>query len=83
MSADRKDFIKVNVLMNRANPCYIRPLDNEVKDVFNPSKNKYFKNAEAIRWILRDEKNNLIGRIAAFIYPKYKNNGTEFLTGCM
>jgi len=82
-AATEKDFIKVNVMMNSGNPHYIRPLDNEVKDTFDPAKNKNFKNGDAKRWIIKDEKNNLAGRIAAFIYPKYKNKGTEFLTGCV
>ena len=37
------DFLKVNVLMNANNPKYIRPLDNEVNEVFDPKKNKAFK----------------------------------------
>ncbi len=39
-AATAKDFIKVNVLMNKSNPVYIRPLDNEVNDVFDAQKNK-------------------------------------------
>ncbi len=80
-SAEKKDFIKVNVLMNKSNPNYIRPLDNEIEDVFNQTKNKNFKNGDIKRWILRDDNNNLIGRIAAFTFKKYVNKGTEFLTG--
>jgi GNAT superfamily N-acetyltransferase len=76
-----KDFIQLNVLMNRSNPNYIRPLDNEVNDVFDPSKNKNFKYGEAKRWILKDDNEKLIGRIAAFTHTKYVNKGTEFATG--
>jgi hypothetical protein len=76
-----KDFIRVNVLLNRSNPNYIRPLDNEVNDVFDPSKNKNYKYGEAKRWILKDIKGKVIGRIAAFIHSKYINKGTEFVTG--
>jgi len=80
-AATAKDFIKVNVLMNKRNPNYIRPLDNEVNDVFNPLKNKAFKYGEIKRWILKDDNNTLIGRIAAFTNSKYINNGTGFATG--
>ena len=76
-----KDFIKVNVLMNKNNSNYIRPLDNEVNDVFNTSKNKAFKYGNINRWILKDDNNRLIGRIAAFTNSKYINKGTEFATG--
>ncbi len=67
--------------MNKNNPNYIQPLDNEVNDVFNTLKNKNFKYGETKRWILKDDNNNLIGRIAAFIHSKYINKGTEFATG--
>lgn len=76
-----KEFIKANVLMNAGNPNYIRPLDNEVNEVFDPAKNKHYKYGETKRWILKDEYGKLIGRIAAFTHNKYVNNGTEFATG--
>lgn len=80
-AATAKDFIKVNVQMNAGNPNYIRPLDTEVDDVFHPEKNKHAKYGETKRWILKNDNDKLIGRIAAFTYSKYINNGTEFATG--
>lgn len=80
-SATAKDFIAVNVLLNKHNPAYIRPLDKEVNDTFDPAKNKNFKYGEAKRWIAKDDNGNLIGRIAAFTNSKYVNKGTEFATG--
>jgi len=80
-AATAKDFIKVNVLMNKSNPNYIRPLDNEVNEVFDPAKNKNYKYGETKRWILKDDQGKLIGRITAFTHSKYVNKGTEFLTG--
>ena len=56
----------MNVLMNRSNPNYIRPLDNEVNDVFDPAKNKNYKHGETKRWVAMDDDGELIGRIAAF-----------------
>jgi hypothetical protein len=76
-----KDFIRVNVLLNRSNPNYIRALDNEVNDVFDPSKNKNYKYGETKRWILKDSNGKLTGRIAAFTHSKYVNKGTGFATG--
>ena len=80
-SSAAKDFLKVNALLNRSNPAYIRPLDKEVNDVFDPAKNKVFKYGEAKRWIAKDDNGHLIGRIAAFTNSKYINKGTEFITG--
>lgn len=76
-----KDFLRVNVLMNKANPAYIRPLDKEVLEVFDASKNKYFRYGTAKRWILKDAQGTLLGRIAAFTNEKYINKGTGFKTG--
>jgi len=78
-----KDFIMVNVLINVQNPNYIRPLDNEVNDTFDPSKNKSFKYGEADRWVLKNDAGQTIGRIAAFTNSKYVNKGTEYPVGCV
>ncbi len=75
------DFLEVNALMNAHNPAYIRALDNEVNDVFDPQKNKNFKYGTAKRWIATTDDGVLVGRIAAFTNDKYINKGTEFKTG--
>ncbi|HPG12770.1 MAG TPA: hypothetical protein PLU37_14650 [Chitinophagaceae bacterium] len=77
-----KEFIKVNVELNKNNPAYIRPLDKDINEVFDPKKNKTFRNGEVIRWILKDDSSTgstgkLIGRIAAFTNKKYKNKGDD------
>lgn len=82
-SRSARDFLEVNALLNKANPAYIRQPDNEVNDVFNPSKNKNYKYGETKRWILKDDNSALIGRIAAFTNSKYINKGTDFPTGGM
>lgn len=79
--ATAKDFIRVNVLMNAGNPNYIRAMDNEINEIFDPVKNKQYKYGETKRWILKNADGKLIGRIAAFTHSKYKNHGTEFATG--
>lgn len=77
----QKEFLRVNVLMNQSNPNYIQCLDNEINDVFDVAKNKHLKNGEAIRWILKNDAGNLIGRIAAFTNKNYINKGTDFTVG--
>jgi hypothetical protein len=37
----------INAFVNKDNPNYIRPLDKEVLDTFDPSKNKLFKDGAA------------------------------------
>jgi hypothetical protein len=76
-----RDFISVNVELNRQYASYIRPLDRDIHAVFNPRKNKSFRYGECKRWLLADKEGKLIGRIAAFVNKKYKNKGDNFRVG--
>lgn len=76
-----KTFIEVNVALNRSNPCYIRPLDKDIDEIFDPQTNKSFRFGKAIRWVLQNEQGQYVGRIAAFTNTKYLNKGTEFPVG--
>lgn len=80
-AATAQDFLEVPVIINAGNSNYIRPLNNEVNDVFDIHKNKNFKYGEAKRWILETDNGALVGRIAAFTNSKYINKGTDFKTG--
>lgn len=76
-----KEFIAVNVALNKDNPIYIRPLDKDVNEVFDEKKNKTFRQGEAARWVLKNDAGKLIGRIAAFTNKKYKNKGDDVPVG--
>jgi len=78
---DEKDFIAVNTIINKKDPNYIQPLDKDVNDVFDTAKNKTFRQGKAIRWLLRNDDNELIGRIAAFTNKKYRNKGDDVPVG--
>jgi hypothetical protein len=78
-----REFLNFNATVNANNPNYIRALDNEVEQVFDPAKNKLFKEGDAQRWIVQNNAGETIGRIAAFYYSKYKNKGTEYPVGCV
>ena len=77
----KKEFLLVNVELNKNNPAYIRPLDKDINEVFDPEKNKAFRHGEATHWILKDEEGIRIGRIAAFVNKKYKNKGDDVPVG--
>ncbi len=64
--SDASRFIQFPVKLYAESKNYIRPLNKEISDIFNPEKNSYFKNGECIRWLLLKE-NKVIGRIAAFV----------------
>jgi GNAT superfamily N-acetyltransferase len=73
-------FLALPYQIYKNDPNWIAPLENEVADIFNPQKNKSFRNGKLTRWILCDDKKT-IGRIAAFVNPKYRSKGDEFPVG--
>src|SRR5437868_14884605 len=75
------DFIKVPLQIYKNDPNFIRPLDKDITEIFDPYKNRAFRSGECARWILKDEHENLIGRIAAFVNKKYRNKGDTQPTG--
>ncbi len=75
-----QDFIRANVELNKNIGQYIRPLDKDIHDVFDPEKNKTFRFGKVTRWILKD-KGKLAGRIAAFTNKKYRNKGDDVTVG--
>ncbi len=77
-----KKFLQVQIDLYKKDRNYIRPLDKDVLNVFDPKKNRLLKDGEAIRWILKDAKGKLIGRVAAFI-NKRTVNASEQPTGGM
>lgn len=72
-SADKRLFLNVAVDIYRNDPNWIRPLDKDIEEVFDPQKNKFFKKGICKRWILKDDNGKAIGRIAAFVNRQYKN----------
>ena len=56
------------IYANDAN--YIAHIRQDIEKIFDPSKNKLFKDGKASRWVYYDEKGQKIGRLAAFVNPK-------------
>ena len=71
---DIRAFLELPLDIYKGDPNYIRPLDKDVEEVFNSAKNKYFKQGECKRWLLKDGGGKVIGRVAAFTNKKYKND---------
>jgi len=69
------------VKLYRDEPHWIRPLDKDIESVFDLEKNKTFKHGECIRWILVNDQNETIGRVAAFINKKTVSKGNDQPTG--
>ena len=66
----KKEFLRLPIRLYKNEKYWIRPLDKDVNSVFEPGKNKYFRNGSLNRWILQNENGKTIGRVAAFINKK-------------
>ncbi|MDB5282300.1 MAG: hypothetical protein JWO06_1375 [Bacteroidota bacterium] len=76
------EFIQLPFSIYKYDPNWIAPLKQDIQKVFNPAKNKYFEHGECARWILMDETNKTIGRIAAFFNKKTAFSEEQPTGGC-
>jgi hypothetical protein len=67
---DQRAFLDMVELIYEGDPYFVRPLDREIVEVFDPRQNSFFGQGEATRWILQDTDGVTIGRVAAFINRK-------------
>lgn len=77
-----KQFLELPFFIYKDDPQWISPLLNDIESVFEPAKNNFFSFGKCIRWILVDENNKTIGRIAAFINNKKAFNEAVPTGGC-
>src|SRR5688572_30189366 len=68
-SADERQFLELPLFIYKDDPEWIRPLDTDILQIFDPKKNKAFRHGELIRWLLT-ENGKTIGRVAAFVNRK-------------
>ena len=50
---DVKAFLELPKEIYKNDPNWIRPLDKDVEEVFDPTKNKLFKQGTCKRWLLK------------------------------
>ncbi|MEQ9424035.1 MAG: hypothetical protein RJQ09_06435 [Cyclobacteriaceae bacterium] len=77
----RKAFIQVAVELYQDHPVWIRPLNKDIADFFNPKTNKTFNYGECTSWILIGDSGKLVGRIAAFVNEKTATKDNDQPTG--
>lgn len=75
---DIRNFLGFPQNIYQNDPNYIRPLDQDIEEIFDRKINNLFQNEFCVRWLLYDDFNQIIGRIAAFTYNK---NEQDFSTG--
>lgn len=80
---DAREFLMLPVRLYKNEKNWIRPLDKDIQSVFDKEVNKTFRHGECVRWILLDDNNQTIGRVAAFINQKTVHKGNDQPTGGM
>ncbi len=68
------EFLNFPKLLFAQDENYIRPLDQDIEDTFNPKKNKFFRFGECERFLFKNDDNKTLGKIAVFINKKYKQS---------
>lgn len=66
-----KAFKEMPLRIYKHDKNYIRPLNKDIDEVFDQNKNKFFRHGECERWLLQDENEHYIGRLAVFVNKKY------------
>ncbi|MDG5799557.1 GNAT family N-acetyltransferase [Marinilabiliaceae bacterium ANBcel2] len=66
----RRMFLDVVERIYKDDDSYIRPLDVQIEEIFDPSANDYFSHGEAERFVLIDDDGLPAGRVAVFINRK-------------
>lgn len=81
-SHDIREFLMLPVRLYRNERNWIRPLDNDIENIFSRDRNKLFRHGDAIRWIARNSSGLTVGRVAAF-YSSKVNPANKQPTGGM
>lgn len=61
-----KEFLEFPSRLYKKDKNYVRPFDQDLMAVFDRNQNKLFRNGDARRWLLKNQKDETVGRIAAF-----------------
>jgi len=76
-----REFLHLPLRIYQKGDAWIRPLDKDINAVFNKGTNRAFRHGICKRWILLDDGEKTIGRIAAFVNRKTMNKGNDQPTG--
>ena len=65
--ADAKEFLQLPCAIYAQDETWVQPWNHDIDQVFDEKKNKFFRHGVCTRWILKNDADKTIGRIAAFI----------------
>jgi hypothetical protein len=69
-----KDFTQIPFSIYKNDPNWIPHITQEIEEVFDREENPYFTHGDCIRWVLYNNDNSPIGRVAAFINNRTANS---------
>ncbi len=75
-----KEFLELPRKLYINDPNFISPLDKDIEAVFDPKLNSFHSHGNIKRWIVTNDIQETVGRIAAFINHQ-KNKNPEFIIG--
>lgn len=63
---EEKAFLDFPRKLYRNDPNHVPMFDSEIRNAFDRKVNPYFKHGDAVRWIALNDRDETVGRIAAF-----------------
>ena len=67
-----EEFLNFPAHLHQKFSAYIRPLDEDIEAVFDPAKNKLFREGHCQRYLFVNDKQETVGKVAVFINPQYQ-----------
>ncbi|GEN75114.1 hypothetical protein [Chryseobacterium hagamense] len=72
--SQKKEFLEFPARLYKDDKNYIRPRNVDIEEVFNPERNKFFKNGACTRFLFKNGKNETVGKVAVFINRIYQQD---------
>lgn len=77
-----EEFLRLPYRIYASDPNWIPHLRQDIEAVFDKKQNKFWRHGEAVRWILKDDAGQTIGRVAAFVNKKATKENKQPTGGC-
>ncbi len=81
-SSEIERWLEMPKKIYKGNRNWVCPIKGDIESVFNRSKNELFNDGDAIRWIVYNNTNEPVGRIAAFYNREKTLSETQPTGGC-
>jgi len=78
----KEAFRKVPFLIYKSDPHFIAHIRQDIEKIFDQGSNKLLRSGKAIRWVVLNDLNEPVGRVAAFIHPTM-NDSSPYPVGGM